>query len=151
MHLCLAVIIWFFCRKAVDAGCTQAANTINTENMRFVSLKLHAISEMRTKRKEGINRSRTKEGVRPAGYYCTKFGRKRVKAGKAIRIIVAIIIATRKRVVPLNIVSSGKPLVIPFMTYTFMPTGGVIVPTPVKIVMMTPNQMGSYPRDTTRG
>jgi len=48
-----------------------------------------------------------------------------------MRMIVAIIIATRKRVVPLNIVSSGRPLVIPFMTYTFMPTGGVIVPTPL--------------------
>jgi len=32
-----------------------------------------------------------------------------------------------------------------------MPTGGVMVPIPVKMVTITPNQMGSYPKDTTTG
>lgn len=30
-----------------------------------------------------------------------------------------------------------------------MPTGGVIVPIPFKMVMITPNQIGSYPKDFT--
>ena len=53
--------------------------------------------------------------------------------------------AIKKGMIPRKMVTSGTSLATPFMTYTLIPTGGVITPISDTRVMMIPNQMGSKP------
>jgi len=56
-----------------------------------------------------------------------------------------------KGVIPLKTVDIGTSLVIPLITYTFIPTGGVIIAISVISTMMMPNQIGSKWSATTTG
>ena len=53
--------------------------------------------------------------------------------------------------IPLKIVSRDTSSAMPLMTYTLIPTGGVITPISVTNTIITPNHIGSKPKDITSG
>ena len=61
----------------------------------------------------------------------------------AIKIIKQITKGTRNMQAPLNISSIGTSGAIPLVTYTFIPTGGVMPPIIVVNVIIMPNHIGS--------
>ena len=63
--------------------------------------------------------------------------------GNATKMVMRMICAMMKGVTPRKIVSSGISLVIPLMTNTFIPIGGVMRPSSTTMTMMMPNQTGS--------
>ena len=69
-------------------------------------------------------------------------GRKRLIWGMNISRMIDTRSANRKGKIPLKMVARGISGATPFMTKTFMPTGGVITPISETRVIIMPNQMG---------
>ena len=71
--------------------------------------------------------------------------------GKAITIPIATQITTKKGRIPLKIVFNETSGATALITKTLTPSGGVIAPVSPSIQIITPNQIGSYPREKTTG
>src|SRR5690606_33599227 len=71
--------------------------------------------------------------------------------GKMLMITIARIMQPMKGSAPLRMVGSLTSGVIALITKRFRPTGGVIRPSSVLIVRMTPNQIGWKPADSITG
>ena len=75
----------------------------------------------------------------------TALGSQVAISGKIQRIIICKIIKMTKGKDPFNILPIEISGAIPCMTNKFRPTGGVINPISILIVIITPNHMGSNP------
>lgn len=84
-------------------------------------------------------------------FYIIILGRNNTRLGTNTSKRTFNMSAIRKGIIPLNIVCIGTSGAVADITYTFIPTGGVIIAISIALVIKIPNQIGLMPSAIIKG